>query len=331
MPARLSGTLSRWLFATAVLLSVMSASQANEFSWFTDFAAAKTRAERLNRPILVHFYADWCAPCKKMDRDVLHVPAVVKLLHQSVVPVKLNVSEHEEFSRHYEVESVPTDLFLTPDGRVLGVMNGYRTATDYLARVGAIESQYARQRELYWARTQQTPPTRDVISSLGPELPTLELPAMEDRQSTSTGESFPSAEDAPSGPVLKPRADGTVLVGLKGYCPVTLYRERQWVKGHRDIAVEHQGLTYLLASESKASEFRQHAERYAPQLLGCDPVTYFKEGRAIPGSIRLAVYFENRLYLFASEETRAAFRESPESYGKRRAVLLPEELERVLR
>lgn len=331
MPARLSGTLSRWFFATAILLSAMSASRANEFSWFTDFAAAKTRAERLNRPMLIHFYADWCAPCKKMDRDVLHVPAVMKSLHQSVVPVKLNVSEHEELSRRFEVESVPTDLFLTPDGRVLGVMNGYRTAPDYLARVSAIESQYARQRDLYWARTRQTPATRDVISSLGPELPTLELPAMEEQQPTSAGEALPSPSDASAGPVLKPRSDGTVLVGLKGYCPVSLYQQRQWIKGRTEFAVEHQGLTYLLANESLASEFRQHAERYAPQLLGCDPVTYFKDGRAVPGSIRLAVYFENRLYLFASEETRAVFRESPESFGKRRAVLLPEELERVLR
>ena len=332
MPAVLPGAL-RFLLAATMIAVACADARAAENGWYTDFAEAQSRAARLNRPILVHFYAEWCAPCKRMDRDVLYVPAFLEALHRSVVPVKLDVSANEQLSRKYRVESVPTDLFLTPDGRVLGVMNGYREMADYLKRVAAIDRQYARQRDLYWARSDSEPPARKITGSDGPDFPELELPSADRRQPTSAqGELREPMNDLdPPGLFLKSPSDGTVLVGLKGYSPVSLYRERAWVKGDPQFAAEYQGLTYLMVNAAEQAEFRENAEKYAPQLLGCDPVLYFDEGRAFPGSTRLAVYYEDRLYLFSSAESRAAFRESPEVYSKRRTILLPEELESVLR
>lgn len=317
----MSGRLGVQRLLGAAILAFGFAAAA-EAGWHSDFAAAQAEAKRLDRPLLVHFYAEWCGPCKKMDREVLYAQDFVARLGRQAVAVKLDVDHHRAIAEKYKVRSVPTDLFLTPDGRVLGMMDGYRTKDDYLRRVAAIESQYGRLRELYLAASDGKVPVRGATDA-GPKFPTLELPEEDPA---------PIPERSrPVGPRVKPRADGTVLLGLKGHSPVALYHDRKWLKGDPRFAWEHQGLTYLMASAEELTKFQQDAERYAPRLLGCDPVLYFDEGRAAPGSTRFAAYFSDGLYLFTSAETRAKFREAPENYTRRRTVLLLDELEPTLR
>lgn len=328
MPALASGTL-RFLLAACVVTAGWAPLQAAEGGWYTDFKTAQSRAARLNRPMLVHFYAEWCAPCKRMDRDVLHVPSVLETLHRAVVPVKLDVTQHRQLSQNYRVESVPTDLFLTPDGRVLGMMNGYRRQSDYLQRVAVIAQQFAAQQKLHWAEANGDNPEMGLATSEPPSLPEIELPsATEKRELTTTDDDAPASDwqgDAP-GISIKPRTDGTILVGLEGFSPLSLYYDRAWIKGDPQYAAIYQGLTYLMTGPSELAEFQENSAKYAPQLLGCDPVIYYEQGKAIPGSTRLAVYYDDRLYLFSSTETRASFHASPEEYARHRTVLLPSEL-----
>lgn len=314
-------------FCAAALISVLSGAQPRD-GWYGDFSAAQGEAQRANRPILVHFGADWCAPCKRMEREVLHNPVFLTSLNRQVVPVKVDVDQDRSLARKYGIESVPTDLFLSPDGRVLGVMNGFRPANDYLQRVAAIESQFGRQKELFFALSDKDSSVKATGGDAGPRFPTLDAP---ETNSIEVIQDDSKATARPVGPVLKPRSDGTVLVGLKGYCPVSLYRDRIWVKGDQKFRWEHQGLTYFLASAEEWERFRMEAERYAPRLLGCDPVLYFDEGKAVPGSTSFAIYFDEVLYLFKSTETRARFRETPERYTRRQTVLLIDELEGVRR
>ena len=292
--------------------------------WHSDFDAARAEAVRLDRPLLVHFYAEWCGPCKQMDREVLYAPDFQAQIGRRVVAVKLDSDRDQgkELARRYQVDSLPTDLFLTPDGRVLGRMNGKRAKADYLRRVAAIDNQYVRLRELYLARSDGKVPVRGATDA-GPKFPTLGPPQADPAPD--------SDRSGPPGPRVKPRADGTVLLGLKGHSPVALYHDRKWVKGDARFAWEHQGLTYLMASADELAKFQQDAEKYAPRLLGCDPVLYFDEGRAVPGSTRFAAFFADGLYLFTSVESRAKFRDDAERYTRRRTVLLIDELESAVR
>lgn len=308
--------------AALLVFGLPSASHSAD-GWYSDFNVAQRDAARLDRPLLLHFFAEWCAPCKQMDREVFVAPGFLGELGRHVVAVKLDVDHHRAVAQRFGVESVPTDLFLTPDGRVLGEMNGFRSADDYLRRVAAVENQYARLKSYNFARTDAKIPLAAVNDGdKGPRLPTLESPEPVQAESSSGGH---------TGPVLRPRKDGAILVGLKGHSPVSLFETRKWVKGDKRYAWEHQGLTYFMTSPAELAKFREQAEQYAPKLLGCDPVLYFDEQRAVPGSTQYAAFYHESLYLFTNAETRAKFREHPEDYTRRRTVLLIEELETVLR
>jgi thioredoxin 1 len=58
-----------------------------------------------DKPVLVDFWAEWCAPCKKVD------PLLAEIANEMgdrVQIVKVNIDETPETARAYPVMSVPT-------------------------------------------------------------------------------------------------------------------------------------------------------------------------------------------------------------------------------
>ena len=271
--------------------------------WRHDFEEARRAAERTGRPILVHFSASWCGPCRQMERDVLSRPRTLATLDSQVIGCKLDLDRDRAVADRYRVNRIPADVLLTPDGRVLGQMTGRRDVNDYLYRVSAVTAQYERLRD------------RERIAFTGEDggLGPLAAPSRKP---------VPSPVDAEP-PARKPRKR---LLGLRGYCPVTLREDRAWTKGEREFAWEHQGITYFMATPESFRAFIRSADEYAPKLLGCDPVVYHTTGRALPGSTTFAALWRDELYLFVSEKNRRSFYDDPERWVRERQVLLIDEI-----
>jgi protein disulfide-isomerase len=112
-------------------------------------------------------------------------------------------------------------------------------------------------------------------------------------------------------------------VGLDGYCPVQLMRVRNiprtdprftYTKGDPRYGVVHRGRTYLFSGPAEQQEFLRDPDRFSPVVSGYDPVLFVEEGRQIPGTRDWGVYFGDRIYLFATEETRAKFNANKQKY-----------------
>ena len=56
-------------------------------------------------PVLVDFWADWCAPCKKVAPVLDEIAGE---MGERVRIVKLNIDENPETARAYRIMSVPT-------------------------------------------------------------------------------------------------------------------------------------------------------------------------------------------------------------------------------
>ena len=70
---------------------------------------------------LLDFYATWCAPCKAL------APSLTKFAANTpeVSVVKIDIEQHPELTKQYEVRSVPT-LVLVKDGKVVKTRIGGR-------------------------------------------------------------------------------------------------------------------------------------------------------------------------------------------------------------
>src|SRR4029079_10921331 len=66
-----------------------------------------------DKPVLVDFWAPWCAPCRMLAPTV---EAVAQNFESSASVVKLNVDENPQVSQRYGIKGIPT-LILFKNGK----------------------------------------------------------------------------------------------------------------------------------------------------------------------------------------------------------------------
>ena len=82
------------------------------------FDAAKARAAREQKPMLVDFSAIWCPPCRKLDSKVLADPTVNQRIQEKYVYVRLEYeSDDRALFEAYGVTGFPTLLLMNADGK----------------------------------------------------------------------------------------------------------------------------------------------------------------------------------------------------------------------
>ena len=80
-----------------------------------------------NQPVLLDFWASWCAPCKMLS------PSIDKLSQEyegTVVIGKVNVDEERELAQQFNVMSIPS-VFVIKGGKVIESIVGVRPKKYY--------------------------------------------------------------------------------------------------------------------------------------------------------------------------------------------------------
>lgn len=469
-----------WFVAVAVLAADTAAVAQDAVRWQKDLEVARRLAAQTNRLVLVHYWAPWCGPCAKMDRDVFSLPTIDQRLAANFVPVKLNVDQFPASAREMGVESLPADVVLTPQGKVLHKMQSPTTADEYLARLSQVAAQhraassgaavadagptadprygstlsapiapaygaaaagapheaapsdpldrysdyYSRRQlprgegaaapydprtaaptETPWAAEPAAPmnihgaggshpptgtggtfpaypeqapypPRTAAPPSTPPAAGYSPAPAPEGRAAApnAAGDRYAAAPPphAPHAPVAPPHAPyaadmpptsplsgaappsphtphaamppapsqppaagspppagpasmaaggssppGHPPLGLDGYCPVQLVKHQRWVLGDARWGAIHEGRTYLFAGWEEQQQFLSDPQRYGPVAAGHDPVLAVEQHQFVPGRREHGVYFQDRIYLFASEDSLARFSQMPDRYAER--------------
>ncbi len=277
--------------------------------WSTNVDEAIAEAKRLKRPLLMHFYADWCGPCHRMEREVLNTSPVMRQLGRGFVAVKVNSDRHPELIERFDIRTLPSDVVIDPAGRVIAQSDGFQNVQMYQARLASVDRRFRNATRVNIARSgsggvESQPAPRDNRNRAGARQKERRLRDGIDR----------SAVD----------------VGLNGYSPISLWNERRWQKGRAEFAWTHKGVVYLMRNAQERDQFRANPERYASQFLGCDPVVISESRRAVRGNPQYGAYFSGMLFLFATAETRMKFQRAPHRYSRSRHTFRIDDIERRL-
>jgi thiol:disulfide interchange protein DsbD len=103
-------------------------SPANTIAWssYSEEKLAEARAAGL--PVFIDSFADWCIPCKEMDKLTFSRPDVIAASREFVM-LKADLTSNKDtgvkaFYKKYGVKGVPTLIFLRPDGSEIKELRG---------------------------------------------------------------------------------------------------------------------------------------------------------------------------------------------------------------
>jgi thiol:disulfide interchange protein len=140
-------TIGAGALVVAVFMALPKETDA-EIGWqpYTEEKLASARRE--GKPVIIDAYADWCIPCKELDKETFTDDDVRKEAETRFVTLKLDLTGNDDASdagharKRFAIRGVPTIIFMDPDGRELEDLRleGFEEADDFLERMRRVPS-----------------------------------------------------------------------------------------------------------------------------------------------------------------------------------------------
>ena len=139
--------------------------------WERDFDKAMKRAQKLGKPVIVDFWAGWCTWCHLLDRTT-YADREVASRARDFVAVKVNAEGTEReaaVALRYDVQSLPTILFLSPSGRQVHRLDGFQGPGQFPRTIDA--ALRTARRVMEWeAALERDPKDARALAALGQHL-----------------------------------------------------------------------------------------------------------------------------------------------------------------
>jgi YHS domain-containing protein/thioredoxin-related protein len=325
-----------------------SAQEAVQIRWENDFGTAVVLAEKSQRLLYIHFYGNNCSPADQMATEVFTNRDVIAGINANFVPIRINASEQVDIAKKFNVEAIPADLVLKPNGQLVHKRQGGISAERFIQYLAFLQNSVQTEKAavpqvsavppppvavstdtaLYDPFTQQTVPQPPVPQTSQSYVAPTVNPV---RTAEPAPESFPPKsriEYTKKEPVkeavpalnndesAKPKMTVEVPLALEGFCPVTLTVEERWVPGNPAFYTFFRGHIFRFASEESLNEFSNNPARYVPIAMGEDIVQMVDRNKRVIGNRKHGVYYEGRVYLFANQESLDAFAAKPQYYAE---------------
>jgi thioredoxin-related protein len=116
-----------------VVVCFVSPAAAQEAKWRHDYAAARKEATASGKPMVLDFGTEACTWCKKLDATTFRNPAIVSQLDARFIPVKIDAEREVKLTEAVKVDSFPTLLLVSADGKILARHVGYADTTQMAA------------------------------------------------------------------------------------------------------------------------------------------------------------------------------------------------------
>jgi thioredoxin-related protein len=145
---RMVRSITRVLFAAALVATALSARAAEVPDWFAetmlDAREEAADAAKAGKRLMLYFWLSGCPYCERMTRETFRDPAVLERLKRGFVPVGVNVRgdrdigwtdgatlSEKQLAAALKVRGTPTMVFLDAKGAVASRLTGYVAPAEF--------------------------------------------------------------------------------------------------------------------------------------------------------------------------------------------------------
>jgi thioredoxin-like negative regulator of GroEL len=114
-----------WLLVLSFAPGTSHFALGQEIDWRSDYNKARQEASETGRPLLLDFGTESCYWCKQLDARTFKDPAIAALVNERYIPLKVDASRNRALADALRVQSYPTLVLASPDGRILGYQEGF--------------------------------------------------------------------------------------------------------------------------------------------------------------------------------------------------------------
>jgi thiol:disulfide interchange protein len=130
-------------FVAGIVLSLLAftASAGAAVDWQHNYEAALQKAKKENKLVMVDLYADWCGPCRLLDKNTFGNKNVEDRLSKEFIAVKIDLDRSKEagmLAKKFGANAIPHVVFVDSGGNRIADIIGYVNANEFLKQLDGV-------------------------------------------------------------------------------------------------------------------------------------------------------------------------------------------------
>ena len=132
--------LRHWMGFLFIVILTGTGRAADKVEWRTDYDVARKEAVDKGKPLFLDFGTEDCVHCKRLHTSTFKDPAVIRLLNENFVPLKVDANREPRLTQVLRIQAFPTIILAGSDGKIHAWVEGYMDAgrlSEHLLRATA--------------------------------------------------------------------------------------------------------------------------------------------------------------------------------------------------
>jgi thiol:disulfide interchange protein len=132
------------LLIILLCLPLIGFGQSQEIIWKENLDSAFNLASLSNKIIMIEFMAEWCPPCKRMEKETFSNDKIINKSNEFIF-VKVDVDKNQDIAKEYKRNAkkyggigIPNILFIDKDKNIVHQTVGFLNANQLTAVMDSV-------------------------------------------------------------------------------------------------------------------------------------------------------------------------------------------------